>query len=155
MDDALLARAITLSREKMRTVAGGPFGAVVARDGQVIAEGWNMVASENDPTAHAEIVALRRAARKLGTFDLSGCTLYASTEPCPMCYGAAHWARIERIVYANDRQAAAEAGFDDALLHEQVALPAHARAIEMVHTPHEDALAVIAEWRTKPDKVSY
>jgi len=155
MDDKLLDRAVALSREKMEAGAGGPFGAIVARDNQIIAEGWNQVTSENDPTAHAEIVAIRRAAAALGGFDLSGCTLYASTEPCPMCYGAAHWARISRIVYANDRHAAAAVGFDDALLHAQLELPANDRMIEMVHKPREDALAAMAEWAAKPDKVPY
>lgn len=155
MDDKLLDRAITLSREKMQAGAGGPFGAIVVQNNQIIAEGWNQVTSENDPTAHAEIVAIRRAAAALGTFDLSKCTLYASTEPCPMWYGAAHWSRIGRIVYANDRHAAAAAGFDDSLLHAQMALPTDGRLIEMVHRPREDALAAMAEWAAKPDKVPY
>jgi tRNA(Arg) A34 adenosine deaminase TadA len=155
MDDPMLDQAIALSCEKIITGTGGPFGAVIAREGEVIAEGWNQMTSENDPTAHAEIVAIRWAAHALGSFDLSDCTLYASTEPCPMCYGAAHWARIGRIVYANDRHTAAAAGFGDALLHEQMAIPMAARDIKMVHTPREDALAVMAEWVNKPDKVPY
>ena len=114
MDERHLERAVQLSLDKMRAGAGGPFGAVVARGAQQIAEGWNQVTSANDPTAHAEIVAIRRAAAALGTFDLSGCTLYASTEPCPMCLAAAYWARVDSIVFANRRDAATAAGFDDA-----------------------------------------
>ncbi len=155
MDDPTLDQAVALSCKKIIADTGGSFGAVIAREGEVIAERWNQVTSENDPTAHAEIVAIRRAAHALGSFDLSDCTLYASPEPCPMCYGAAHWARIGRIVYANDRHTAAAAGFSDVLLHEHMAIPTAARDIKMVYTPRENALAVMAEWVNKPDKVPY
>jgi guanine deaminase len=155
MDEDLLGRAIALSREKMQSDGGGPFGAVVARGPDVVADGWNQVTSTNDPTAHAEVVAIRRAAKALGTFDLSGCTLYASTEPCPMCFAAAHWARIDKIVFANDRHGAAEVGFDDALLHAQMAVPLGDRTVEMIHAPREEAADVLREWDAKPDKIPY
>jgi len=155
MHDRHLDRAVQLSLEKMQAEEGGPFGAVVARGADAIAEGWNQVTSVNDPTAHAEIVALRRAASALGTFDLSGCTLYASTEPCPMCLAAAYWARVDGIVYANDRDAAAAVGFDDAWIYGEIALAPKDRSMSMVHQPRDDALAALTEWQAKPDKIPY
>jgi len=155
MDDPHLDRAIELSVEKMRAKEGGPFGAVVARGADAVAEGWNQVTSHNDPTAHAEIVAIRRAATALGTFDLSGCTLYASTEPCPMCLAAAYWARVDRVVFANRRDDAAAAGFDDALIYREIALAPEARFLPMVHRPREDALEALTEWKVLPGKTPY
>ena len=155
MDERHLERAVQLSLDKMRAGAGGPFGAVVARGAEQIAEGWNQVTSANDPTAHAEIVAIRRAAAALGTFDLSGCTLYASTEPCPMCLAAAYWARVDSIVFANRRDAATAAGFDDARIYRELALDSEARALPLVHRPRDAAAAALREWDAKPDKIPY
>ena len=113
-DERFMRRAVELSREGMEQGAGGPFGAVIAKDGRAVGEGWNHVTSGNDPTAHAEVVAIRAAAAALGTPDLSGCTLYASCEPCPMCLAAALWARIDRVVYGASHADAALSGFDEA-----------------------------------------
>jgi guanine deaminase len=147
--------AIRLSREKMQAGAGGPFGAVIVKDGVVIGEGWNCVTSTNDPTAHAEIVAIREACRALGSFALHGCTLYTSCEPCPMCLAAAYWARIERLFYANARADAASIGFDDAFLYDQVALPLDRQAIPADRLLAPEARLVFDEWAAKPDKVPY
>src|SRR3954465_1461729 len=113
-----MRRAIALSNEQLTTGAGGPFGAVIARDGEIVAEGVNRVPTTNDPTAHAEIVAIRAACAALGTFTLAGCTIYASCEPCPMCLGAIYWARLDGLYYASDRADAAAIGFDDARVYE-------------------------------------
>lgn len=155
-DDArYLARAVALSREHMEAGAGGPFGAVIVRDGVVLAEGWNEVTSTSDPTAHAEMVAIRRACREVGDFALRGATLYTSCEPCPMCLAAAYWARVERIVYANTRDAAAGIGFDDAFLYDEIPKEPAARSLPMVHLPDEEACAVFADWLAKADRVPY
>jgi guanine deaminase len=153
--ERFMRHAIRLSREKMRDGAGGPFGAVVVKDGAVIGEGWNRVTSANDPTAHAEIVAIREACRTLGSFALHGCTLYTSCEPCPMCLAAAYWARIERLFYANVRADAASIGFDDAFLYEQVALPLDRQRMPASRLLAPEARLVFDEWAAKPDKVPY
>jgi guanine deaminase len=154
-DQRYLARAVTLSRHHMKSGQGGPFGAVIARDGGILAEGWNRVTSTNDPTAHAEIVAIRRACRRIKAFSLEGATLYTSCEPCPMCLAAAYWARLSRIVYANTREDAAAIGFDDALIYEEFPKPASERIIPTFHAPTSDASAVFAEWLGKADRVRY
>lgn len=136
-------------------IGGGPFGAVIVRDGTVIAEGHNAVSVSNDPTAHAEIVAIREACRELAAFTLTGCTLYASCEPCPMCLAAAYWARVERIVFAATRDNAADAGFDDAFLYREVTLPLSDRALPTTHLASEDALTPFQAWAARPDKVAY
>lgn len=150
-----MRRAIALSRQGMEGGAGGPFGAVVALDGAVIAEGWNQVTSTNDPTAHAEIVAIRRACAALGRFDLRGAILYTSCEPCPMCLAAAWWARVDSVVFGNAREDAAAIGFDDQVLYDEVAKPIEARSLPMRRLLQAEALEVFAEWRAKPDKVPY
>lgn len=150
-----LARAVALSREHMEAGEGGPFGAVIARHGKLLAEGWNQVTSTNDPTAHAEIVAIRRACRTVETFALEGAVLYASCEPCPMCLAAAYWARISRIVYANTRNEAATIGFDDAFLYDEMAKPPGERVMPMQHAPMQEAAAVFAEWMKKADRIAY
>jgi tRNA(Arg) A34 adenosine deaminase TadA len=150
-----MRRAIALSREKAREGEGGPFAAVVVRDGTVISEGWNMVTGHNDPTAHAEIVAIRLACATLGTFSLEGCTIYASSEPCPMCLAAIHWARIDRIYYANSVEDAAAIGFDDASLYRQLALPREQRSLPMERLLAGEARAVFEEWAADPDRVPY
>jgi tRNA(Arg) A34 adenosine deaminase TadA len=154
-DEAFMRHAITLSRRGMEDGAGGPFGAVVVKDGQVIAEGWNQVTSTNDPTAHAEVVAIRRACAALGRFDLRGATLYTSCEPCPMCLSAAYWARLDAVVYGNARDAAAAIGFDDQFLYDEVAKPIAARALPMRRLLAAEALEVFEAWAAKPDKVPY
>jgi guanine deaminase len=154
-DERLLREAIRLSRTRMRQGRGGPFGAVVARGGVIVARGWNAVTSDRDPTAHAEIVAIRRACRKLGTFQLSGCVLYTSCEPCPMCLAAAYWARVDRLVCAANRDDAARAGFDDALIYDEIPLPPKVRSLRMDTLLRPEAVAVFDEWLEKPDRVPY
>jgi guanine deaminase len=156
-DDDLvhLARAVALSRERMEANLGGPFGAVIARDGKVLAEGWNEVTSSNDPTAHAEVVAIRRACHAVGSFSLAGATLYTSCEPCPMCLASAYWARISRIVYGNTRDDAAAIGFDDAFIYDEMPKAPSQRAIVMEHRPTADAAAAFAAWMSKADKITY
>lgn len=150
-----LRRAVALSREKMLAGAGGPFGAIVARGDEVLAEGWNQVTTHCDPTAHAEVVALRGAAARLQQFSLAGCVLYTSCEPCPMCLAAAYWARIDRIVFAATRADAAAGGFDDAFLYEELARPLAQRQLPMAQALHDEAAAVFADWLAKPDRVPY
>jgi tRNA(Arg) A34 adenosine deaminase TadA len=153
--DTFMRRAIALSDEHMRANHGGPFGAVVVKDGAVVGEGWNQVTSTNDPTAHAEVVAIRDACRRLGRFDLRGAELYTSCEPCPMCLSAAYWARVDRIIYANDRQDAADIDFSDDDIYREVALPLEARSIPMVRMLPEEAKAVFAAWSAKVDRTPY
>lgn len=150
-----MRRAIRLSAERMRENVGGPFGAVIVKDGKVIAEGWNEVTSAKDPTAHAEVSAIRTACAKLESFSLAGCDIYTSCEPCPMCLAAIYWARLDRIFFANSREDAAAIGFDDALIYEEVPKPIEARSIPTVQLDLPEAEAVFAEWRAKPDKVEY
>lgn len=150
-----LARAAELSRERMEANLGGPFGAVIVRDGEVLAEGWNEVTSSNDPTAHAEVVAIRRACAALGDFSLAGATLYTSCEPCPMCLASAYWARISRIVYANTRDDAAAIGFDDAFLYDEMPKAPQDRTLPMEHVPSTEAAEAFAAWMRKADKITY
>ena len=151
----LMRRAIALSMEKMQAGSGGPFGAVIARGGEVVAEGWNQVTSANDPTAHAEIVAIRAACAALGRFELSDCEIYTSCEPCPMCLAAAYWARLGRISFGNDRRAAAGIGFDDEFLYREVPTPVAERAVPTVQMLADEAHAAFDAWARKPDKVAY
>ena len=139
----------------MRANLGGPFGAVIVRDGKVIAEGWNEVTSSNDPTAHGEVVAIRRACEAVGSFSLTGATIYSSCEPCPMCLGAIYWARLDRLIFANSREQASAIGFDDSLIYDEVAKPISARLIPTIHMPLIEADEVFREWRNKPDKIKY
>jgi guanine deaminase len=154
-DSYYLARAIALSREHMHNGAGGPFGALVVRGEAVLGEGWNQVTSTNDPTAHAEVVAIRRACEAIGTFALEGSTLYASCEPCPMCLAATYWARLSRVVYANTREEAAAIGFDDALIYGEIPKTPLERLIPMQHVASDEAKAVFDEWLKKPDRIAY
>jgi len=152
---ANMMRAVNLSLEKMRSNEGGPFGAVITRNGEVISEGWNQVTSSNDPTAHAEVMAIRKACEKLGTFSLEGCEIYSSCEPCPMCLSAIYWARLDRLYFANSRDDAKAIGFDDAHIYEEVGKPVHERVITTVHMHLPEAAAVFAEWHDKVDKIEY
>ena len=150
-----MRRAIDLSRLHMEAGEGGPFGAVVVREGRILGEGWNRVTSSHDPTAHAEIMAIREACRALGTFELRGCELFTSCEPCPMCLAAIYWARLDRIWYANTRADAAGIRFDDAWLYREVALPIGERSLAATQLMRDEALAVFRAWEAKPDKVRY
>ena len=154
-DRRFMLEAVRLSAEHMRSGEGGPFGAVIVKDGKVIAEGWNRVTSTNDPTAHAEVSAIRDACNALGTFSLKGCDIYTSCEPCPMCLAAIYWARLDRIFFANSREDAAAIGFDDALIYGEVSKPIADRVIPTIQLPLPEAEAVFAEWQAKPDKVPY
>lgn len=152
---AFMRRAIALSREHMNAGHGGPFGAVVVLDGAIVGEGWNRVTSTNDPTAHAEVTAIREACAKLGRFDLKGAVLYTSCEPCPMCLAATYWARIDMVYYANEQADAAAINFDDAFLYRQIALPRERRTLKCEQILRDEALVVFREWDAKPDKVPY
>lgn len=154
-DTRFLREAIRLSRVRMRQGRGGPFGAVIVRDGRVVARGWNAVTSTNDPTAHAEVVAIRRACRVLGSFSLAGCALYASCEPCPMCLAAAYWARVDRLVFAATRDDAARAGFDDELIYREIPLAPGSRTLSTGQLLRDEAAAVFDEWLAKEDRVAY
>ncbi len=150
-----MREAIRLSRQKMQAGAGGPFGAVVVRNNAIIARGWNRVTSANDPTAHAEVTAIRAACKKLRTFQLDDCELYTSCEPCPMCLAAIYWARFQKVFFANSRKDAAQIQFDDDLIYREVARPISRRRIPMTQLLRPEALKVFAEWQAKPDKVRY
>jgi guanine deaminase len=154
-DDQFLARAITLAQQGSENGEGGPFGAVIVHDGKIIAEGWNRVVASGDPTAHAEISAIRSACAALGNFHLTGCTLYASSEPCPMCLSAAYWARIERIVFANSRAEAAAIGFCDDELYSELNRHFSARSIIMEHHPMPNALLPMQRWASNPGRTPY
>jgi tRNA(Arg) A34 adenosine deaminase TadA len=154
-DQAFLREAIGLAREHMSAGAGGPFGAVVARGGEVISRGWNAVTSEMDPTAHAEVVAIRRACAALRTFRLDGCTLYTSCEPCPMCLAATYWARIDRVVFGAGRADAAAIGFDDSRIYDEISLPRDARTLHMRQLLRDEARQAMEGWVTKSDRVTY
>jgi guanine deaminase len=153
--DDFMRRAIELSRIHMHDGAGGPFGAVVVKDGRIVGEGWNQVTSTNDPTAHAEIVAIRAAARILGSFSLEGCAIYTSCEPCPMCLGAILWGRLARLYYANSREDAAAIGFDDAVFYEEVAAAPVDRSLPSQRLLEGEARSVFRAWTEKPDKIRY
>lgn len=150
-----MRRAIDLSRDRMQSGYGGPFGAVVVKDGQIVGEGWNAVTSSNDPTAHAEVMAIRNACRALGTFSLQGCEIYTSCEPCPMCLSAIYWARLDKIWFANTHEDAAAIDFDDSFIYEQIAQPPQARSIPRERLMASEALEVFRQWAAKPDKTPY
>lgn len=150
----LMQRAIDCSCENL-ALGGGPFGAVIVKNGEIIAEGSNKVTIDNDPTAHAEVVAIRKAAKLLENYNLSGCDIYTSCEPCPMCLSAIYWARIDHIYYANTREDAKNIDFDDSLIYNEVALPIEARKIPMKQLSRDDAQKVFLQWKNKIDKTKY
>jgi tRNA(Arg) A34 adenosine deaminase TadA len=150
-----MRRAIALSLERMRAGLGGPFGAVVVKDGAIVAEGWNEVTSRNDPTAHAEVVAIRRACEALGSFDLTGCEIFSSCEPCPMCLGAIYWARIGKIYFGNDRKDAEKIGFRDDLLYDEIPRKLADRMVPITQLLGAEALVAFDEWAAKTDRISY
>ena len=155
MSADFMRRAIALALENVRSGHGGPFAALIAKDGRIIAEGANRVTATNDPTAHAEIVAIREACRVLKNFQLSGCDLYTTCEPCPMCLGAIYWARPTRVYYAGIAADAAAAGFDDAFIYEELKVSAAARRIPMIPLLRDESLAVFAAWKRQPNKTPY
>ena len=155
MKSKFMREAIRLSLQKMRGNQGGPFGAVIVRQGKIVGRGWNQVTSTNDPTAHAEIIAIREAGRRLKTFHLDDCEMYASCEPCPMCLSAIYWARLKKVYYANTRQDAARIEFDDDLIYREVSQPVSRRKIPMRQMLRGEAMKVFAEWSKKPDKIRY
>ncbi|MCB9234360.1 MAG: nucleoside deaminase [Bacteroidia bacterium] len=150
-----MREAVALSRKCLEDGTGGPFGAVVVKDGKVIARGSNRVTIDHDPTAHAEVVAIRNACRELGSFQLDGCTIYTSCEPCPMCLGAIYWARPEKVYYANSREDAAKIGFDDQLIYDEIAIPFDQRKIPMLHLHSPEALQVFEAWSNLDQKIDY
>ncbi len=152
--EELMREAIRLSVENVKN-GGGPFGAVIARDGEIIATGTNRVTPDCDPTAHAEISAIRAAAKALGTFDLSGCDIYTSCEPCPMCLGAIYWAHLDAMYYGNNQHDAAEIGFDDAFIYEEIALTPDQRRLKTSELLPEEAITAFKMWNAKTDKVEY
>jgi tRNA(Arg) A34 adenosine deaminase TadA len=154
-NETFMRDAIQLSLEGVRSGRGGPFGCVVVRGGKVVGRGSNQVTSACDPTAHAEIVAIREACRALGTFQLADCAIYASCEPCPMCLSAIYWARIPEAYYGNSRQDAAAIGFDDDFIYQQIPLPVAERRMSMKPLLGGEARCAFEEWKKKPDKVTY
>jgi tRNA(Arg) A34 adenosine deaminase TadA len=150
-----MRRAIELSLENVKSERGGPFAAVVVRGGEIIAEGTNQVTAMKDPSAHAEILAVRDACRKLQHFQLTGCEIYSSCEPCPMCLGLIYWARPERIFYATTAEDAAAIGFDDSRIYRELKAPREARSIPMEQILRDEALAAFQAWQQKPDKILY
>src|SRR5246500_3909422 len=155
MNRSFMARAIQLSIEGVRSGHGGPFGSVIVKDGKIIAEAANQVTSNNDPTAHAEVLAIRKACESLRCFELKNCELYTSCEPCPMCLGAIYWARISRVYFASTAEDAAKFGFDDSLIYSELR-QAHAhRRIPVIQMMREEALAGFHAWEAKPNKILY
>ena len=150
-----MEEAIRLSLENMRSGRGGPFGAVIVKDGKVISRGFNQVTSANDPTAHAEVVAIREACKALNTFSLEGCEIYTSCEPCPMCLSAIYWARIDRVFYGNTKDDAAAIAFDDDFIYRELDRKIPERALPMTQMMREEALAAFREWDEKEDKIRY
>ncbi|MDD8019292.1 MAG: nucleoside deaminase [Bacteroidota bacterium] len=155
MNTEFMREAIRLSIQNINDGNGGPFAAVIVKDGKIIARGTNRVTSTNDPTAHAEVVAIREACKVLGTFQLQGCEIYTSCEPCPMCLGAIYWARPDKIYFANTREDAALVGFDDLFIYEELSKKIDHRKIPTKQMMRNEALAAFREWEKKQDKISY
>lgn len=153
-DRKFMLDAIQLSKDNV-THGGGPFGAVIVKDGKIIATGANRVTDENDPTAHAEVKAIREACAKLKTFDLSGCTIYTSCEPCPMCLGAIYWAHIDKVFYGNNKSDARNIGFDDSFIYDELELPINQRKVEFIQLLPEEAIKAFQQWDSKVDKLAY
>jgi len=153
--EKFMKRAIELSQKNMMSGVGGPFGAVIVKNGQIIGEGWNKVTSKNDPTAHAEVEAIRDACTNMNNFDLSGCEIYTSCEPCPMCLSAIYWARLDQIYYANNRKDAAQILFDDDFIYDEIPKKIEERKIPMKPLLREEALKVFKLWEQKQDKIKY
>lgn len=150
-----MERAVALSFEGVRRKAGGPFGALIVREGEIVAEGWNCVTSVADPTAHAEVVAIRRACEALESHELSGCVLYSSCEPCPMCLAASYWARVDRIYFANTRDDAARIGFDDRFFYDELTRTTDQRQLALTHLPVDDSLEPMRVWFDDAERTPY
>ena len=150
-----MTEAIELAFSNVKENKGGPFGAVVVKDGKIIGKGANLVTDTNDPTAHAEIVAIREAAKNIGSFELQGCEIYASCEPCPMCLGAIYWARIDKLYYAATKDDAAKAGFDDSFIYKEFSLPKDQRSISSLQLMRDGAIKVFDAWSGNGDKTPY
>ncbi len=155
IETQFLERAIELSRKGMQEGYGGPFGCVIVKDGSIIGEGCNEVILTNDPTAHAEVVAIRNACKNLSSFQLAGCDVYTSCEPCPMCMGALYWARPNRVIYANTKSDAAAVNFDDQFIYDEILKFPQDRQIEFIHLPHQKALDVFLEWKNFDERRQY
>jgi guanine deaminase len=155
LTESFMREAIRLSLVNLREKGGGPFGAVIVRGDKIVARGWNQVTGTNDPTAHAEVVAIRKACKKLKTFKLEGCELYTSCEPCPMCLAAIYWAHLDRVYYANTQSDAARIDFNDQLIYRELARPINRRKLPMEPLLRPEALKVFAEWKNKADKIEY
>ena len=155
VDLRFLERAVELSRQGMENLNGGPFGCVIVKDGEIIGEGCNSVITENDPTAHAEVVAIRNACKHLNSFQLTGCDIYTSCEPCPMCLGAIYWARPARVIYANTKADAAAIRFDDMFIYDEIDKPDEERLIPFIHMPLESAHHVFKQWMQLANKTEY
>ena len=153
--EEFMSRAVAISKEKMEANFGGPFGAVIVKDGKIIAEGFNKVTSSNDPTAHAEVTAIRAACEVLGDFELKGCEIYTSCEPCPMCLAAIYWARLDKVYFSNNRDDAAKIGFDDEHIYAEIPKSHEQRSIPIEHVPMDEAKQVFKAWLAKEDKIKY
>lgn len=154
-DTFFMRKAIALAGKAMNSNKGGPFGAVIVKDNKIIAEGYNRVTSTNDPTAHAEVIAIRNACKKLNTFQLKDCTIYTSCEPCPMCLGAIYWARPKKVFYACDKDDAAQIDFDDQFIYDEIDKPIESRNIPFVRLLQEEGQSVFNKWADKDDKTEY
>ncbi|MFT4031979.1 MAG: nucleoside deaminase [Siphonobacter sp.] len=150
-----MKEAVALSYQGQQAGLGGPFGAIVVKDGVIVGRGHNQVTSTNDPTAHAEVTAIRDACQNLGTYQLTGCEIYTSCEPCPMCLGAIFWARPDRVYYACTHADASDAGFDDSFIYQQVTLAPAQRSIPMIHQPIEGAKEAFEKWKSNQGKIPY
>jgi guanine deaminase len=150
-----MSEALRLSEDNVKAGGGGPFGAVIVRNGEIIASGVNMVTGSCDPTAHAEIVAIRKACKVLGTYDLSGCEIYSSCEPCPMCLGAIYWARLDALFFANTKDDAAAIDFDDAFIYKEIGMPLESRALHTLRLKIEGAERAFSLWSSSVDKIKY
>lgn len=150
-----LKKAIALAQKTMQAGKGGPFGALVVKDGRIVARGYNQVSTKADPTLHAEVDAIRKACKKLGSFELTGCVLYSSCEPCPMCLGATYWAHLDALYFAADKFMAAKHGFDDKFIYDEIALPLEKRTIKTARIPLDEAEAPFNAWDQKTDKTLY
>ena len=155
MHEFFMKRAIELSIEKMKSNEGGPFGAIIVKDDKIIGEGWNRVTSQKDPTAHAEVTAIRNACLNIDHFKLEGAVLYTSCEPCPMCLASAYWARISKIYYASDREIAAKYKFDDSYIYEEIKMKIEDRKIPMIQILKKESEISFQEWENKNDKIRY
>jgi len=154
-EERFMLEAIKLSRSGMENKEGGPFGCIIVKGDEIIGRGWNKVIVSNDPTAHAEVTAIRDACTTLNSFQLEGCELYTSCEPCPMCMGAIYWARPDRVYYANTRDDAANIGFDDSMIYQELTIPLEERKISINCVGREQAIKVFEEWMDKGDKTLY